>query len=119
MPWLSPYDNRVSDVDDTRLNLLLDLHGVTAEVGGGFWVSMKARRVEPGEGRPHGIQYALTLHRPGNDRIVGFDNAHKPRVGSGPSAPSRGRTLDFDHRHFKGKVTPYAFESPEKLLEDF
>jgi Family of unknown function (DUF6516) len=109
----------VNDEDETSLNALLDLHGFTAEVGGGFWISMKARRVEKGASRPHGIQYSLTLHRPGNDRIVGYDNAHAPRVGKGPSSASRTRALAFDHRHFKGRVTPYAFKSPEKLLEDF
>jgi Family of unknown function (DUF6516) len=107
------------DGSDNSLAILLELHGVTAEVGGGFWISMKARRVEKGGGRPHGIQYALTLHRPGNERIVGYDNAHSPKIGSGPSSLSRSRALAFDHRHFKGKVTPYEFGSPEKLLEDF
>ena len=101
------------------LATLLDLHGITAEVGGGFWVSMKASRVPPTGGRPHGIQYSLSMHRPGNDRIVGYDNAHTPKVGGGPSAPSRRRALAFDHRHFKGRVSAYVFTSPEKLLEDF
>ncbi len=105
--------------DDTGITTLIDLHGVTAEVGGGFWVSMKARVVEKSGGRPHGIQYALTLHKPGNDRIVGYDNAHQPRVGNGPSSPSRTRSLAFDHRHFKGKISVYEFDSPMKLLEDF
>ena len=108
-----------ADFDNTSISILIDLHGVTAEVGGGFWVSMKARLVEKSGGRPHGIQYALTLHRPGNDRIVGHDNAHQPKVGSGPSSPSRTRALAFDHRHFKGKITVYEFDSPLKLLEDF
>lgn len=104
---------------DDALTVLLDLHGFTAEVGGGFWVSMKARQVEPSGGRPHGIQYALTLHRPGNERVVGYDNAHRPQIGSGPSAASRTRVLAFDHRHIKGKVLAYTFETPLKLLEDF
>ena len=108
-----------NDVNDTGIGILIDLHGVTAEVGGGFWVSMKARVVEKSGGRPHGIQYALTLHRPGNDRIVGYDNAHQLKVGSGPSARSRTRALSFDHRHFKGKITVYEFEASMKLLEDF
>lgn len=111
------YDNQVND--DPTLEFFLDLHGFTAEVGGGFWVSMKVRRVEKCGGRPHGIQYALSLHKPGNERIVGYDNAHKPTIGSGPSAPSKMRALFFDYKHIKGKVAPYEFESPEKLLEDF
>lgn len=82
-------------------------------------MSMKVREVDKSGGRPHGLQYALTLHRPGNERVVGYDNAHQAKVGTGPSAPSRTRELAFDHRHFRGDVTPYPFESPEKLLEDF
>lgn len=104
---------------DEGLSVLLDLHGFTAEVGEGFWISMKVRVVDRSAGRPHGIQYALTLHRPGNDRVVGYDNAHRLDVGRGPSASSRSRALAFDHRHFKGTVTPYAYRSPLKLLEDF
>lgn len=80
---------------------------------------MKVRTVDKSGGRPHGLQYALTLHRPGNDRVVGYDNAHQAKIGSGPSAASRSRALAFDHRHFNGKVTVYTFESPLKLLEDF
>lgn len=99
--------------------VLLDLHGVTAEVGGGFWVSFKVRAVEPSAGRPNGIQYALTLHRPGNDRIAGYDNAHAIKTGSGPAVPARARLNAFDHRHFKGNTRPYKFTTPEQLLTDF
>jgi len=109
----------VSTDPDEGLSVLLELHGFTAEVGDAFWISMKARVVEKSPGRPHGIQYALTLHRPGNERVVGYDNAHQPKVGRGPSAASRTRALAFDHMHFKGTITPYTFESPVKLLEDF
>jgi len=110
----------VSDESDNYdLETLLDLHGITAEVGGGFWVSMKARKVPPDEGRPHGIQYALTLHRPGSDRIMGYDNAHAPDIGSGPSRPSRRNALAYDHRHYRGTITTYNFVSPVRLLEDF
>jgi hypothetical protein len=101
------------------LEALLDLHGVTAEVGGGFWVSMKARKVPPDEGRPHGIQYALTLHRPGSDRIMGYDNAHALDIGSGPSRQSRRNALAYDHRHYRRTITAYDFVSPVRLLEDF
>ena len=111
----------MSDDDEHQLGLdvLIDLHGVTAEVGGGFWVSMKARRIPPDAGRPHGIQYALTIHRPGNDRVMGYDNAHSPDVGSGPSRRSRRRSLSYDHRHYREVTRAYAFETPAKLLEDF
>ena len=107
------------DANDSGLDILLDLHGFAAEIGGGFWVSMKARRVPQEQGRPHGLQYALTLHRPGSERILGYDNAHAPDVGSGPSRPSRRRALAFDHRHYRATVSVYDFETPAKLLEDF
>lgn len=111
----------MSDDDEHHagLDVLIDLDGVTAEVGGGFWVSMKARKVPADKGRPHGIQYALSLHRPGNERVMGYDYAHSPDVGSGPSRRSRRRSLLYDHRHYRGATKAYAFESPAKLLEDF
>lgn len=102
-----------------ELDRLLDLHGWTAEVGGGFWVCFKATRVPPGDGRPHGIQYALSMHRPGGERVLGYDNAHVPPVGTGPAAKSRREALTFDHRHWRQTVSIYDFQSPGKLLEDF
>lgn len=82
-------------------------------------MSFKVRAGEPEPGRPHGITYSLTMHRPGGDRILGYDNAHAPPLGSGPAAKSRRRELDYDHRHRRSTVTVYNFESPSKLLEDF
>ena len=105
--------------DNEGLDTLLDLHGITAEIGGGFWVSMRARRVDQDQARPHGIEYALTLHRPGGQRILGYDNAHKPDIGTGPSRRSRRRALSSDHRHYREKAMPYRFITPAKLLEDF
>jgi hypothetical protein len=104
---------------DNALQRLLDLHNWTAEIGGGFWVCMKVRKREPDEGRPHGIEYALTMHTPGGERILGYDNAHVPPVGTGPAAKSLRRRLDYDHRHWRQTVTAYQFQSPGKLLEDF
>lgn len=37
------------------LEYLLDLHRETYEVGGGWWVSIRAVRVESSEERPHGL----------------------------------------------------------------
>lgn len=105
--------------DDEGLSRLLDLNGWTAEIGDGYWVCMKARRVAPEPGRPHGVQYALTLHRPGGERILGYDNAHVPRIATGPAAKSRRRALRYDHRHRKQRTYAYEFESAGKLLEDF
>lgn len=97
---------------------LLDLNGHTIEVGSGFWVSMSVNRVQPDAGRPHGIQYALTLHAPGGRRIMGYDNAHAPKLRSGPSRRSV-TPLAFDHVHREGRVFAYEFQSPGDLLEDF
>jgi hypothetical protein len=63
--------------------------------------------------------YALTMHRPGGTRIVGYDNAHPPRIGGGPAANSQRRSRGYDHRHFRERVTWYDFESAGKLMEDF
>jgi hypothetical protein len=51
-------------VSDPGLDRLLDLDGFLAEVGGGFWVKIVARRIPPDMRRPHGVAYALTLHKP-------------------------------------------------------
>jgi hypothetical protein len=95
---------------------LLDLDGWIAEVGGGFWVKIRARRVPPDPDRLHGIMYSLTLHRPSGERVVGYDNAHAltTKVGLG----SR-RSTQNDHRHVRGRSTPYEYKDAETLLDDF
>jgi uncharacterized protein DUF6516 len=50
----------------------------------------------------HGLKYSLFYGRPGI-REVAYDN-------------ERGKG---DHRHFKGKETPYRFSSVEQLMLDF
>ncbi len=50
----------------------------------------------------HGLKYSLFYGRPGV-REVGYDN-------------ERGKG---DHRHFKGKETPYRFSSVEQVMLDF
>lgn len=74
-----------SDAREHSLQGLLDLDRETIEVGQGFWIAMRAKRVPQDEQRPHGIQYALTLHRPGGDRVLGYDNAHAPKMRPNPS----------------------------------
>lgn len=107
------YDPRKAGLD--RL-LLLD--GTRAEIGGGFWVAISVSEVSPEAGRPHGIQYALTLHKPGGARVLGYDNAHPVSVRSGPSSRSA-RPVAFDHVHKGERVLPYTLRSPDDLLEDF
>ena len=107
------------DRPDFGIEPLLNLHGWTDEVGGGFSISVKAVRVPPDEGKPQGISYTLTMHGPGGERLLGYDNAHLPDIGTGPARKSRRRRKGRDHRHFRGRVTWYHFESPVKLIEDF
>lgn len=42
---------------DTGLDHLLNLDGFLAEVGGGYWVKIDARRVPADANRPHGVAY--------------------------------------------------------------
>ena len=81
-------------------------------------MSISARRIPHDAGRPGAIEYALTLHRPGGKRILGYDNAHAPDVRTGPSNRSA-RPTAFDHVHKGERVVPYTFRSPGDLLEDF
>lgn len=98
---------------------LLDLHMETIEVGKGYWVSIRAREVPPDEGRPHGVQYAITLHAPGGRRLLGYDNAHAPPVSrSGPARRSQ-RVAVFDHVHRGDSVQLYEFRSAADLVIDF
>lgn len=50
----------------------------------------------------HGLKYSLFYGRPGV-REVGYDN-------------ERGKG---DHRHFRGRESPYIFQSVEQLMTDF
>jgi hypothetical protein len=78
-------------------------------VGGGRCALAKfAKRLE---GRL-GCDNSLTLHRPGNARTLGYDNAHRVKG-------LKKDSLTFDHRHWKGDIHPYEFKSPNELLNDF
>ena len=52
--------------------------------------------------RPHGLKYRLYYGREG-ERIIGYDN-------------ERGKG---DHRHYREREERYAFESVDKLIQDF
>ena len=96
----------------------MDLDRQTIEVGGGYWVALRAKRVPKDNHRPHGIEYALSLHRPNGARLMGYDNAHPVPMRANPSRRSR-RPAAYDHIHRGEKCVQYVFESPGKLLEDF
>jgi len=50
------------------------------------WVRFVVRRVPTTEQKPHGLDYSLTLHDADGERLVGFDNSHPVRQGSGPGS---------------------------------
>lgn len=98
---------------DPALDALLDLDGqvLVVDPDGGHWVKFVATRVPTSPGKPHGLDYSLTLHGPDGERLVGFDNAHP--VGG------RARGEPQDHRHRFRAVRPYDYRDATTLLEDF
>ncbi len=102
--------------DDRTLETLLELDENIFEVGKGYWVRIRARQVTPEPGRPHGIDYSLTLHDPNGNRLLGYDNAHPVRSGRSPSAA---HFVRYDHRHLRTSVRRYDYSDAGTLLEDF
>lgn len=101
---------------DEGLDRLLDLDGLLAEVGGGFWIKIVAKRVPLDITRPHGIAYALTLHDQNGQRIFGIDNAHAVRTTRGPAGRQRS---EQDHLHRRDTVRPYRYRDADTLVNDF
>src|SRR5262245_38829245 len=98
---------------------LLDLHRRIIRYDNDYWVTFRVRRVKPTAGRPHGLQYALTLHDQNDDRILGYDNSHPIDVATGPARRAR-RIERFDHIDRRGKRSvPYEFTTPYNLVADF
>lgn len=58
---------------DPSLGVLLDLNGqvLVIDPEGRYWVRFVVRRVPATAGRPHGLDYSLTLHGPASERLVG------------------------------------------------
>ena len=115
---------RSDDEKGIELELEIDrfldhLHRFTLGMDGGYWVTMRARRVEPSPERPHGLEYALILHGPDDERLLGYDNAHPVSQQSGPAHRSK-MPITLDHIDESGKPSrPYMFTSPFQLLADF
>lgn len=103
---------------DPSLDTLLDLDGevLVIDPTGEHWVRFRVKRVLPTARKPHGLDYALTLHGPDGARLVGFDNAHPVRSTTGPSG--RRRAL-HDHRHRHRTIRPYEYRDASTLLADF
>lgn len=98
---------------DPTLDMLLDLDGqvLVVDPAGGHWVRFVIKRVPPSQERPHGLAYSLTLHGPGGERLVGFDNAHP--VGR------QKRGGPQDHRHRLRTIGAYEYSDAATLLADF
>jgi hypothetical protein len=103
---------------DPSLDTLLDLDGqiLVVDPEGHHWARFVVHRVQVTEAKPHGLDYALTLHGPDGERLVGFDNAHTVRGRSGPGASKHKAR---DHRHRLKTVRPYEYQDAATLLADF
>ena len=74
------------------------------------------KKVPESAERPHGLNYSLTLHDEHGNRLLGFDNAHPVREGSGPGSQTR---IEFDHKHAGERVRFYTYTDSATLLADF
>lgn len=101
---------------DRSLDTLLQLDGETFVVEGLFWVRFEVKQVAVSPEKPHGLDYSLTLHDPSGRRLVGFDNAHPLKEGSGPGARTR---IAYDHRHKGQRIRFYDYTDAMTLLADF
>jgi hypothetical protein len=59
------------DSEPEGLSYFLDLDLSRIGYDNGYWVAIRAARVEVDDGRPHGLQYSLTFHDESGDRILG------------------------------------------------
>ena len=96
--------------------LALDGQVIVIDEHGDYWVQFKVRRVAVSKERPHGLDYSLTLHGKGNERLVGLDNAHAVRQTRSPGG--KGRDI-FDHKERLRTIRPYEHRDAASLLEDF
>ena len=105
-------------VPDRSLDALLDLDGqiLVLDQETRHWVRFVVRRVPTTEQKPHGLDYSLTLHDADGERLVGFDNSHPVRQGSGPGSK---RLTGQDHKHRLKTVRPYDYKDAASLLADF
>ena len=84
--------------------LLLDGESFVADKAGKMWVKFDVKAVEVSAHRPHGIKYSLTLHDEDGERILGFDNAHPVKEGTGSGAQTR---IEYDHKHKGDRIRFY------------
>lgn len=103
---------------DPSLDALLDLDGqvLVVDPETNHWVRFAVRRVPQTEAKPHGLDYAISLHGPDGERLVGFDNAHRVPAQTGRGARKRKAQ---DHRHRLKTARPYEYRDAATLLADF
>jgi len=96
--------------------LLLDGESFVADGAGKLWVKFEVKVVAACAQRPHGVKYSLTLHDEAGQRVLGFDNAHPVKVGTGPGAKTK---IEYDHKHEGERVRFYSYTDAFALLSDF
>lgn len=101
-----------------NIQTLLDLHEQILDQEDGYWIKIEAWKVEVTPYIPHGIRYALTLHMPNGERILGYDNAHAIKV-KGKKYSGQRTAFDHKHRHATDKGVHYEFKDAHQLLFDF
>jgi hypothetical protein len=103
----------VPESHDRSLDVLLDLDGqvLVVDPEQNYWVRFVVTRVPASAGKPHGLDYSLTLHGPDGERLVGFDNAHSV-VRQAQGGPQ-------DHQHRLRTIRPYDYQDAVTLLADF
>ena len=108
--------------EDAGLEYLLGLKGnIEFQNDAGYWVKMEVSRVAITAERPYGIKYSLTLHAPGGERLMGFDNAHGGVKPAGSHFLHVGKQYPYDHRHRSAKDSgiTYEFNTAYQLISDF
>ena len=116
------FDMSSRESRETGLDYLLGLDGnIEFQNDEGYWVKMDVSRVTVSAERPHGIKYSLTLHAPGGERLMGFDNAHGGVKPSGSRFLHVGKQYPYDHRHRSAKDSgvTYEFNTAYRLISDF
>lgn len=103
---------------DPGLDNLLELDGqvLVVDPNGKFWVKFSVKKIRHTTEKPQGLDYSLTLHDETGERLIGFDNAHAVKSGSGPGAK---RKKEFDHKHQHRTIKPYEYKNAADLLSDF
>ncbi len=101
---------------DRSLDTLLQLDGETFVVEVLLWVRFEVKQVPATAAKPHGLDYSLTLQDARGRQLLGFDNAHSIREGSGPGTKTR---IQYDHRHKGQRVRFYDYKDAATLLTDF